>query len=75
MSEQMPEVGDVWALHGNLIRIMRVGREYDTEYVYAFMKLREQVLAVECYSVSYIKSVGIYLGKSKADIKQLFEVK
>lgn len=74
MSEKMPEVGDVWEWNGHLMRMLRVGKKYNTEYVYALMKIRDEVLAVECYSVSYIKSVGEYLGKSKADIKQLFEI-
>ena len=74
MSELVPEVGDVWALHGHLMRMIRVGKEYNTEYTYALMKLRGEVLAVESYTASYIKSVGTYIGKSKANINQLFEV-
>lgn len=74
MSELMPEVGDVWELHGHLMRMIRVGKEYNTEYTYALMKLRGEVLAVESYTASYIKSVGTYIGKSKANINELFEV-
>lgn len=75
MSELVPEVDDVWKLHGHLMRMLRVGKEYDTEYTYALIKLRGEVLAIGSYTASYIKSVGTYIGKSKANINQLFEVK
>jgi hypothetical protein len=73
MSELVPEVGDVWELQGQLISIITVGKKYNKEYTFALMKLREEIVDVK-YTVSYIKSVGTYLGKSKANINQLFEV-
>ena len=75
MSAEKPEVGDVWNVRGKVIRIEKVGRKYNKEYIYFLCKTSQGIMGYDFYSLSYIKAVGKYLGNSKVNINDLFEVK
>lgn len=69
-----PEVGDIWNVKGHIIRLEQIGRKYSKEYFYFLCQTPNGIKGYDFYTLSYIKSVGKYLGKSKAKISDLFEV-
>lgn len=75
MSKEKPEVGDVWDINGHKIRLEQVGEKYNKEYVYHISETSNGLKGYSVYNVSFIKATGKYLGKSKANIKELFNVK
>lgn len=75
MSKEKPEVGDVWEVNGRKIRLEQVGEKYNEEYVYHIGETPLGLKGYSIYTVSFIKAVGKYLGKSKAKTKELFDVK
>ena len=69
-----PEVGDVWENNGTLIYLEQVGEEDNKEDIYCFIKFKNRVKAFGgVYTKSYIKKTMKYLGKSKANIDDLFK--
>lgn len=75
MSKEKPEVGDVWIINGHKIRLEQVGEKYNKEYVYHISETSNGLKGYSVYTVSFIKTVGKYLGKSKVNLEELFDVK
>ena len=80
MSKEKPEVGDVW-IHSSLVQIFIVGRTYDDNDNEQLMCIRDGIPDAECFGFatqelypSTIKKYYKYLGKSKANVEELFDV-
>jgi len=73
MSKDTPEVGDVWDINGHKILLEQVGKKYNKEYVYHICETPNGLKGYSVYTVSFIKAAGKYLGKSKANIDDLFK--
>ena len=71
MSELMPEVGDVWELHGVIDYILEVNEK--TMLVFYFNKSSKKFMMCIYRIKDYLRHAK-YLGKSKANINELFEV-
>ena len=74
MSKDKPEVGDVWDINGHKILLEQVGEKHNEEYVYHIRETSNGLKGYSVYTVSFIKAVGKYLGKSKVSIEELFDV-
>lgn len=70
MSAEKPEVGDVW----NFGRYMYIAEIYDNSTSAICLVKDNYGFALEKYDVKFLQKYGVYLGKSKASIKDLFEV-
>lgn len=81
MSAEKPEVGDVWKYAGETLHFSEFGKKQG----WSDIKEEDCVLACHINSKGYVESnwyklrilmkTAKYLGKSKASIKDLFEVK
>lgn len=68
MSEQMPEVGDLWAVYGKMYLVLTADKTTVNVLFNRFTYDTKSFLTKE-----FVKS-AVYLGKSKANINQLLEV-
>lgn len=78
MSDKMPEVGDVWAnkhIENKIVHVFGIYQNAWGKYV-CYGEYHPTDMEVFCgnTSVNFFSKEYNYLGKSKADIKQLFEV-
>lgn len=71
MKVKTPEVGDVW----NFGRDMYIAEIYDNSTAAVCLIKDNYGFALEKYDVKFLQKYGVYLGKSKASIRDLFEVK
>ena len=70
MSAEKPEVDDVWSL-GRDMYIMEI---YDN-FTAAICLIKDDYgYTLEKYDVKFLQQYGLCLGRSKASIKDLFEV-
>lgn len=72
MSELMPEVGDVWEVRGagGTTRFIITFQDVEDDFVLLYRNGEVKL----CIKAEMIKKYAKYLGKSKANINQLFEV-
>ena len=70
MCERTPEIDDVWEVNGTKYHILFVSK--NAVRVVAFTICQHAKILV--FDKKYFMSCFKYLGKSKANIKQLFEV-
>lgn len=68
MSAERPEVDDVWEMNGSLVHIKKIMKRPD-RVVVAFENLSQTTLLTK-----QLIEACTYIGKSKAGIKDLFEV-
>ena len=76
MSELMPEVGDVWINNYRKLNCIILNKE-DNYILYLCCYIASNGLdffTETCFDDEYFLSRHKYLGKSKANINQLFEV-
>lgn len=72
MSKEKPEVGDVW-LFDNVKWNIIEQREYCTS-VYGITDIKNEPSKIVVISKNLLIEHGTYLGKSKLNLKELFDV-
>lgn len=68
MSERMPEVGDVWEVYSNKYLVLEADK-ITVDVLTKYLGYNNRSFLTK----EFVKT-GKYLGKSKANINQLFEV-
>nr|DAY64309.1 MAG TPA: hypothetical protein [Caudoviricetes sp.] len=80
MSKEKPEIGDVWVYENHLYHISKIEDKEDgfgLKHKDACLCITKKGsgLSSGWYIWHILKKNGIYLGKSKANVNDLFEVK
>lgn len=75
MSAEKPEVGDVWEFAGKPIHIKEVTEDNEVFYVEEVIDYPMSTIETNWDSIEDFMDKCCYLGKSKANINDLFEVR
>lgn len=80
MSREQPEIGDIWIYENHLYHISKIEDKEDgfgLQHKAACLcaTKRDEYVSSGWYDSDIFKKYGVYLGKSKANITDLFEVK